>query len=178
MIVSIEKCHHCGACVGSCPKNAIYLNDIVLVFNEECNRCGRCVKVCPVGAIKMEAQGMKRIECDVVVVGSRACRQHDRQVGGQGRGRRPDDREAPGDRRPGPLRARAYRSTGSRRSASPSIPSGSLERSAGPRSYRPPGTPSWWTRSRPATRSAGSSTGCSSIRLWRPTQPGPGRRSC
>jgi ferredoxin len=56
MIVSIEKCHHCGACVGSCPKNAIYLNDLVLIFNEECNRCGRCVKVCPVGAITMEAK--------------------------------------------------------------------------------------------------------------------------
>jgi len=56
MIVSIEKCHHCGACVGSCPKNAIYLNDLVLVFGEECNRCGRCVKACPVGAITMEAK--------------------------------------------------------------------------------------------------------------------------
>ncbi|MDW5562844.1 MAG: 4Fe-4S binding protein [Methanomassiliicoccus sp.] len=56
MLVSIEKCHHCGACVGSCPKNAIFLNDLVLVFGEECNRCGRCVKVCPVGAITMEAK--------------------------------------------------------------------------------------------------------------------------
>lgn len=56
MIVSIEKCHHCGACVGACPKNAIFLNDLVLIFSEECNRCGRCVKVCPVGAITMEAK--------------------------------------------------------------------------------------------------------------------------
>jgi len=54
MIVSIEKCHHCGGCVGSCPQNAIYLNDIVLEFSDKCNRCGRCVKVCPVGALKLE----------------------------------------------------------------------------------------------------------------------------
>lgn len=56
MKVSIQKCYHCGACVGSCPKNAIYLNDVLLEFNELCNRCGRCVKVCPVGAITMEAK--------------------------------------------------------------------------------------------------------------------------
>lgn len=54
MLVSVEKCHHCGACVGSCPQNAIFLNDLVLVFNDDCNRCGRCVKVCPVSAITME----------------------------------------------------------------------------------------------------------------------------
>ncbi|MEI6797173.1 MAG: 4Fe-4S binding protein [Methanomassiliicoccales archaeon] len=56
MIVSIEKCMHCGACVGSCPQNAIYLNEVVLVFNDQCNRCGRCVKACPVGALTMEAK--------------------------------------------------------------------------------------------------------------------------
>jgi ferredoxin len=56
MIVSIEKCMHCGACVGTCPQNAIYLNEIVLVFNDKCNRCGRCVKMCPVGAITMEGK--------------------------------------------------------------------------------------------------------------------------
>jgi ferredoxin len=56
MIVSIEKCMHCGACVGSCPQNAIYLNEVVLVFNDKCNRCGRCVKVCPAGALTMEGK--------------------------------------------------------------------------------------------------------------------------
>jgi ferredoxin len=56
MIVSIEKCMHCGACVGSCPQNAIFLNEIVLEFNENCNKCGRCVRICPVGALRMEAK--------------------------------------------------------------------------------------------------------------------------
>jgi ferredoxin len=56
MIVSIEKCMHCGACVGSCPQNAIYLNEIVLEFNDNCNMCGRCVRLCPAGALKMEGK--------------------------------------------------------------------------------------------------------------------------
>ncbi len=56
MIVSIEKCHHCGACVGTCPQNAIYLNDFVLEFSEKCNRCGTCIRICPVGALKLEGK--------------------------------------------------------------------------------------------------------------------------
>ena len=56
MIVSIEKCMHCGACVGSCPQNAIYLNEVVPEFNEDCNKCGRCVLVCPAGALRMEGK--------------------------------------------------------------------------------------------------------------------------
>lgn len=54
MIVTLEKCFHCGACVGSCPQNAIYLCEVVLLFNQDCNQCGRCIKVCPVGAIREE----------------------------------------------------------------------------------------------------------------------------
>ena len=33
MKVDVNKCLHCGGCVGSCPKNAIFLNDFVLEFN-------------------------------------------------------------------------------------------------------------------------------------------------
>ena len=54
MIVSMEKCFHCGACVGSCPQNAIFLNDTVPVFNEMCNGCKICIKACPVGALTLE----------------------------------------------------------------------------------------------------------------------------
>ena len=56
MKVNVEKCMHCGACVGSCPKNAVYLAEVLLEFGPECTRCGRCVKMCPVGAISMEAK--------------------------------------------------------------------------------------------------------------------------
>ncbi len=51
--VDVTKCMHCGACVGSCPVNAIYLNEVVLEFNDDCTVCKRCIKVCPAGAIKM-----------------------------------------------------------------------------------------------------------------------------
>ncbi len=56
MLISIERCMHCGACVGGCPQNAIFLNEIIPVFNEDCNRCKRCIKICPVGALEMEGE--------------------------------------------------------------------------------------------------------------------------
>lgn len=57
MLVSVQSCMHCGACVGSCPQNAIFLNDTCPEFGEACNRCGRCVKACPVGALELEVEG-------------------------------------------------------------------------------------------------------------------------
>ncbi|NLI74326.1 MAG: 4Fe-4S binding protein [Euryarchaeota archaeon] len=54
MKVSAERCHHCGACVGSCPQNAIFMNDFVLEFGDACNRCKRCIRLCPAGAISEE----------------------------------------------------------------------------------------------------------------------------
>ena len=56
MVVKYDKCLHCGGCAGSCPKNAIFLNDYILVFNDDCNRCGRCVRLCPVQALALEAR--------------------------------------------------------------------------------------------------------------------------
>jgi L-aspartate semialdehyde sulfurtransferase ferredoxin len=55
MIFTVNKCLHCGACVGSCPQNAIFLNEVVLEFSKACTKCGRCVRTCPVGAISIEA---------------------------------------------------------------------------------------------------------------------------
>lgn len=54
--VDIARCMHCGACVGSCPVNAIYLNEVVLEFNDDCTMCKRCIKVCPVGAIHLAGE--------------------------------------------------------------------------------------------------------------------------
>ena len=51
MKVDVSKCMHCGACVGLCPQNAIYLDDTRITFNDECITCGRCRTACPVGAI-------------------------------------------------------------------------------------------------------------------------------
>ena len=51
MKVDATKCMHCGACVVTCPANAIFLYEVALTFNGDCTRCGTCVKTCPVGAI-------------------------------------------------------------------------------------------------------------------------------
>lgn len=52
MKVDRTACMYCGACVGTCPKNAIFLWETRIEFNENCIECGLCVKVCPVGAIE------------------------------------------------------------------------------------------------------------------------------
>ncbi|HKM13888.1 MAG TPA: 4Fe-4S binding protein [Candidatus Methanomethylophilaceae archaeon] len=54
VIVNFDKCLHCGGCVGSCPQNAIYMNDYIIEFNDNCNSCKRCIIICPVAALRME----------------------------------------------------------------------------------------------------------------------------
>lgn len=49
------KCANCGACLNTCPVNAISVNDKdffyqIEVDNEKCINCGACVKVCPVNS--------------------------------------------------------------------------------------------------------------------------------
>ncbi|MCK4717522.1 MAG: 4Fe-4S binding protein [Thermoplasmata archaeon] len=51
MKVDVNLCMHCGACVGLCPQNAIFLDDTRIEFNDDCVSCGRCRTACPVGAI-------------------------------------------------------------------------------------------------------------------------------
>jgi ferredoxin len=51
MNVDGTLCMHCGACVGTCPANSIFLHETFLSFNEKCTQCGMCVRVCAVGAI-------------------------------------------------------------------------------------------------------------------------------
>jgi len=56
MKVDHQICLHCGACVGSCPTNSIFLLETsVIEFLPTCTECGTCEIVCPVGAIAMEA---------------------------------------------------------------------------------------------------------------------------
>ena len=54
MKVNTDLCMHCGACVGLCPQNAIYLDDVKIEFNDDCISCGKCRKACPVGAIRWD----------------------------------------------------------------------------------------------------------------------------
>ncbi len=48
-------CHFCGACVGACPENTIFLCNSHLVIDENCTRCMRCITACPLGALSWMA---------------------------------------------------------------------------------------------------------------------------
>ena len=49
MIVDKTVCMHCGACVGTCPQNAMFLHETWIEFLENCNECA-IAKVCPTQA--------------------------------------------------------------------------------------------------------------------------------
>ena len=52
MTIDRETCVGCGACVGTCPANAISLNDGKAVIDQDiCVKCGACADTCPVSAI-------------------------------------------------------------------------------------------------------------------------------
>lgn len=51
--VDRTSCMHCGACVGSCPENALTLEEIWVEVGEGCTGCAICYRACPVGAISM-----------------------------------------------------------------------------------------------------------------------------
>ena len=51
MAIDTAACMHCGACVGACPTNAIFLTEVLITFDDNCTQCSLCVKACPVGAI-------------------------------------------------------------------------------------------------------------------------------
>jgi ferredoxin len=55
-----ETCMHCGACVGTCPRNALFLHDLTVAADENCNGCLMCVRVCPIGAIEKVSGGKRR----------------------------------------------------------------------------------------------------------------------
>ena len=51
-----DECVACGACVDTCPVEAISLGDsgIYVVDPDTCVDCGACEDVCPTGAVKAE----------------------------------------------------------------------------------------------------------------------------
>ena len=52
MIIDKDTCIGCGACVGTCPVNAISLDDGKAAINQDvCVKCGACKDACPVSAI-------------------------------------------------------------------------------------------------------------------------------
>ncbi len=55
MTITVDQsiCMRCGACVGSCPVNAMFLEEFRVTVNDECIDCGLCTRCCPVGALEM-----------------------------------------------------------------------------------------------------------------------------
>ena len=57
LVVDLDKCIQCGACVERCPLHAIEMGeDGYPVVNEMCFRCGQCGYVCPAEARKLTAR--------------------------------------------------------------------------------------------------------------------------
>ena len=55
IIVDREKCDGCGACVESCPMDALRMKDETPFLKyDECWYCGACVEDCPRRAIRLE----------------------------------------------------------------------------------------------------------------------------
>lgn len=55
MDVDRSLCNYCGACVGMCPTDAIFMDDTVIEIHEDkCIKCTFCVVGCPTGAISAE----------------------------------------------------------------------------------------------------------------------------
>ena len=53
-VVNEAECSACGACVDSCPSEAITMGDVAKIDPELCIDCGACVDACPLGIITQE----------------------------------------------------------------------------------------------------------------------------
>jgi electron transfer flavoprotein alpha subunit len=52
IVIDLEKCTGCEACLDSCPYDAIDIVDEKAYLNEYCQYCMACVTACPEGAIR------------------------------------------------------------------------------------------------------------------------------
>ncbi|WP_339063676.1 FAD-binding protein [Tepidibacillus marianensis] len=69
MAVSISTlCISCGACVDTCPHDALFLGDTQAeVIPDKCIECGECIEVCPTNAITLPEGVIKTITAEPVV---------------------------------------------------------------------------------------------------------------
>jgi len=56
IIIKVDICTGCEACVTECPYGAMEMRDDVAFVTDKCNLCGACVEACPVYAIEMEEE--------------------------------------------------------------------------------------------------------------------------
>jgi NAD-dependent dihydropyrimidine dehydrogenase PreA subunit len=54
VIIDVERCTGCGACVKVCPDGAIYLVEgVATVDSQLCRECEACIAACPEEAIRL-----------------------------------------------------------------------------------------------------------------------------
>jgi Pyruvate/2-oxoacid:ferredoxin oxidoreductase delta subunit len=54
VVVNYAICHFCGACVGACLENCLFLyNSHLSIDRQACSGCERCVHACPLQALSM-----------------------------------------------------------------------------------------------------------------------------
>ncbi len=53
VVIDKETCVGCGACVPTCPVDALEMVDDKADVNDECIECGTCLDACPVEAISL-----------------------------------------------------------------------------------------------------------------------------
>ena len=57
-----EYCILCGICVKSCPKDAITMDEYIVVDMDKCEGCGICAEKCPKNVVRIRDE--KAIICD------------------------------------------------------------------------------------------------------------------
>lgn len=51
--IDTDSCIACGACVDTCPVEALSVEDYAIVNEDECIECGACTSSCPVDALSL-----------------------------------------------------------------------------------------------------------------------------